>query len=209
MWSSREFASIHPEWTSAQTLVLGLVVGLLYFACVVAHELGHSLVARRYGIPIKSITLFIFGGIAQIEREPEKPIQEFHIAIAGPAVSMLIGGMFLTIGSLAADLSPRLATPSQWLGQTNLMLGGFNLVPGFPLDGGRILRAIAWKWTGSFNRCTAIATTTGSLFAYMLISLGVSGPQAIWSVEGIVPSCFPKASEHGMAEYTRSGRESA
>jgi hypothetical protein len=119
------------------------------------------------------------------------------------------------------------------------MLGGFNLVPGFPLDGGRILRAIAWKWTGSFNRCTAIATTTGSLFAYMLISLGVilayrvdlfsglwivfigwfllprqvsathGGPQAIWSVEGVVPSCFPKASEHGMAEYTRSGRESA
>ena len=165
--------TFHPGWSYPQSIVFGLVTGLLFFASVVAHELGHSIVARRYGIPVKSITLFIFGGIAQIEREPEKPIQEFNIAITGPAVSALIGALFLSIGSAAAGVLPGVATQGQWLGQTNLILAFFNLVPGFPLDGGRVLRAIAWKWTGSFNRGTAIATTTGSLFAYMLISLGV------------------------------------
>lgn len=173
-----QFSILHPDWTYAAQVTFGVVTSLLFFLSVLLHELGHSVVALRYHIPVRSITLFVFGGVAQIGREPEKPLHEFNIAIAGPIVSFLLGGLFLGLMWTTRDVAEGVASLGRWLGSINLILATFNLVPGFPLDGGRILRAIAWKFTGSFERATTIAAGSGQFFAYAFIALGV------WQVLG-------------------------
>jgi Zn-dependent protease len=169
---STQFASLHPGWTRAQHLAFGIATSLLFFASVLLHELGHSVVALHYGIPVKSITLFIFGGVAQITREPERPSHEFQIAIAGPAVSSALGVFFYTVAFLTRGSLEGVSSLGEWLGYINLALAVFNLIPGFPLDGGRVLRAIVWKYTGSFERATNLAAGSGQLFAYGLIVYG-------------------------------------
>lgn len=167
-----QYASQYPQWPWWQHWGLGIGTSLLFFASVLIHELGHSTVAQRYKIPVVSITLFVFGGVAQIEREADRPLKEFNIAIAGPIASFLLAGMFYALSLPFAPGSMAEATAS-WLALINLLLGAFNLVPGFPLDGGRILRSIAWAWTKDFHRATRFASRSGQVIAYLMMLVAV------------------------------------
>lgn len=170
---STQYAHLHPEWTYAEHLLFGIATSILFFGSVVLHELGHSVLALKYGIPVKAITLFIFGGVAHIAKEPEKPIHEFNIAIAGPAVSAVLGGSFYGLMFLTQDTMEGVAALGEWLGRINLILALFNVIPGFPLDGGRILRSVVWRYTGSFEQATTIAAGAGQFFAYAFIFFGI------------------------------------
>lgn len=152
---------------------MGLLAALLFFASVLVHELAHSLIARARGLPVKSITLFIFGGVSDIEREPQSPGVEFQMAFAGPLTSLIIGGLALAATLLTGQAIPLVTATLVYLGFTNLLLAGFNLIPGFPLDGGRVLRSIIWKVTGSLRTATLWAARVGQAFAYLLILLGL------------------------------------
>jgi Zn-dependent protease len=168
----RQFASQHPNWSQQQHWALGIITSILFFASVVFHELSHSVVAKHYKISVESITLFIFGGLARIARDPSSALQEFNIAIAGPLSSIFLAGCFWVVGHFLPD-HQLISAACKWLWEINLMLALFNLVPGFPLDGGRILRGIAWGITGNFDRATKIASGAGRFFAYLLIFSGV------------------------------------
>jgi Zn-dependent protease/predicted transcriptional regulator len=167
-----QFASDHPGWTPTEHWVIGLIASLLFFGSVLFHELGHSAVALRYKIKVVSITLFIFGGMARIASETQRPIEEFNIAIAGPLASFLLAAIFF---GLAQPFAPNsmIASACVWLWEINALLGAFNLVPGMPLDGGRILRALMWAKTKDFNRATQLASRSGQLLAYLLILAGI------------------------------------
>jgi Zn-dependent protease/predicted transcriptional regulator len=166
-----QFTQEHPQWSSVQHWAVGIATSLLFFASVLFHELSHSMVARIYKIRVISITLFVFGGVARIAREPAKAIQEFNIAIAGPLASLFLAAGFysLTLFFPYAQMTGALAV---WLWQTNAALALFNLLPGFPLDGGRIFRAIVWGVTKDFSRATKVAGTSGKVVAYGLIVFG-------------------------------------
>jgi len=166
-----QFTQEHPQWTSVQHWSVGVATSLLFFASVLFHELAHSVIARIYKIRVISITLFVFGGVARLGREPAKAIQEFNIAIAGPLASLFlaVGFYSLTLFFPYAQMTGALA---MWLSQTNAALALFNLLPGFPLDGGRIFRAIVWGVTKDFARATKVAGTSGKIVAYGLIVLG-------------------------------------
>ena len=168
------FAQEYPHLSTIAHLGLALVTSVLFFSSVVLHELGHSIIAVRNKIPVKGITLFIFGGIAQISREPDSPGVEFRIAIAGPLVSFSLAGLFGGLYLLGNQI-PILAASSAYLMRLNFSLALFNLIPGFPLDGGRIFRAIVWKLTNSYQRATKIATTGGQIIALGFIGLGILG----------------------------------
>jgi Zn-dependent protease len=166
-----QFASQHPGWTPAQDWALGIGASVLFFASVIFHELSHSVVALRYRIPVKSITLFMFGGVSSIERDASSAKQEVTIAVVGPLSSLFLAGCFW----LAAHHwhgNEMVSSASMWLAGINLLLALFNLVPGFPLDGGRILRGIAWGITGDFAKATRIASNAGRVFAYLMILIG-------------------------------------
>jgi Zn-dependent protease/predicted transcriptional regulator len=160
-----------PGQPSARYWIMGGVAALLLFASVVLHELGHSYVALRYRIPIGQITLFIFGGVAQMRREPPGPRAEFLIAIAGPIVSFVLGALLLGMAALNPARQGLVAL-GILLGSINIQLGLFNLIPGFPLDGGRVLRAGLWAWSGDFFRATRLASVVGQGFGLAFASLG-------------------------------------
>ena len=166
------FPEQYPGWSGGLYWAIGLATSLLFFASVLLHEFGHSVIALRNGIPVRSITLFIFGGVAQIGREPGSPGVEFRVAIAGPIVSFALAGLFGTLGWFGASLAP-LAALATYLAYINGSLALFNLIPGFPLDGGRVFRAILWRVTHSFRRATEIAGGAGHLFAWLFIFWGV------------------------------------
>jgi len=167
------FPQLYPGWSTATYWLIAFLSSLLLFVSVLLHELAHSLVARRRGLPVKSITLFIFGGVSNIEREPTSPGVEFQMAFVGPLTSLLIGVVcFLLQLPLRGSNSP-LEGILFYLAVTNVLLGVFNLIPGFPLDGGRVLRSIIWKITGSMRQATRVATITGQVIAYLFILLGV------------------------------------
>jgi len=157
--------------TPMQYWILAVGVSIVFFGSLILHELGHSVIALRYKIPVVSITLFFFGGLARIARDPETALQEFNIAIAGPIVSFILGAAFLGIYAIAPQGVLQLA--ALYLSEINLILGAFNLLPGFPMDGGRVLRAIVWGITKNFDRATQIASRSGQVFAYMMIMLGI------------------------------------
>jgi Zn-dependent protease/predicted transcriptional regulator len=167
-----QFTSQHPGWTPAQHWALGIITSVLFFASVVFHELSHSVVALRYRIPVKSITLFVFGGLASIQREPEQAKQEFNIAIAGPLSSLFLAACFFLVAHFFHG-EEMVASAAKWLWEINLLLALFNLLPGFPLDGGRIFRGIVWAISGNFTKATRIASNSGRLLAYLMIFLGV------------------------------------
>lgn len=154
---------------------LGIAVALVFFASLVLHELAHSLVAKRLGIGISGITLFIFGGVSRMTSEPKSAGDELKMAIVGPATSALLGIVFfaLWVAAVAAGAAPAIRFGLQWLGLMNLVLAGFNLLPGFPLDGGRVLRAIIWSATGDLRHATYIASTAGQGVAYSLMAVGI------------------------------------
>ncbi len=164
------FPSRYPDWSLVATLAIGLLTSLLFFASVLVHELAHSIVALGWGIPVKGITLFIFGGVASIGREPERPLAEFLVAIAGPASSLLLALGFgaLWLAGQWLDISP-LAGLGLYLATINLSLALFNMIPGFPLDGGRVFRSAVWAVTGDMNRATRWAATTGRVVAVLMI----------------------------------------
>lgn len=168
-----QFTQLHPDWSFEEHLTFGVATSLLFFLSVVLHELGHSIMALKYRIPVKAITLFVFGGVAHIAKEPEKPSHEFNIAIAGPIVSALLAGLFSLLALLMHNRAEGLVSLGEWLGRINLTLALFNLIPGFPLDGGRILRAVVWKYTGSYERATVVAAGAGQMFAYGFILFGL------------------------------------
>ena len=151
--------------------LLGAVTSVLFFGSVLAHELAHAWVALRNSIPVRSITLFIFGGVAQIEQEPHTAGAEFRIAIAGPIMSLALAGLFFVLYQVDQPVD-YLAAPSIYLARINLILGLFNMIPGFPLDGGRVLRAVIWRVTGSLRRATKIAGTVGQVVAFGFMAWG-------------------------------------
>lgn len=161
-----------PALTGSVSFFLGLVTALLLFASVVAHELGHSFVALRQGIQVNSITLFLFGGLASLEKESETPAGAFWVAIAGPLVSFLLFGMATIVGS-----SLQLAGPAGsilgLLAYVNLTLALFNLIPGLPLDGGNILKAAVWKITGNPFKGVKFASKVGQFFGWAAIASGI------------------------------------
>jgi Zn-dependent protease/predicted transcriptional regulator len=169
-----QFKHEHPLWTDTQHWTVGVLTSLLFFASVLFHELSHSVVAQHYKIRVVSITLFLFGGLARIEREPSKAIQEFNIAIAGPLASGLLAGGFFGL-ALLFPYSQTVGALATWLCRTNAALAVFNLLPGFPLDGGRIFRAIVWGATKNFEKATRVAGASGKLIAYAMILFGAYG----------------------------------
>ncbi|QYO62000.1 site-2 protease family protein [Leptolyngbya sp. 7M] len=167
--------------------LLGLVTALLLFASVLAHELGHSLVALRQGIPVNSITLFIFGGLASLGEESKTPVEAFWVAIAGPLVSLVLFGL-LTVINTSVSLSAPLAAVVGSLALINLVLALFNLLPGLPLDGGNVLKALVWKITGKPYKGIAFASRAGQFLGWVGISLGllnllgISNVGSIWTL---------------------------
>lgn len=160
------------NWSAAQYWLVGGVTAILMFASVLLHELGHSAIAMRYKIPVRSITLFIFGGVAQIAAEPPSAGAEFWIAIAGPIVSFALAVLFNLLQPVVGAAAPLLAL-AKYLAYINGSLALFNLIPGFPLDGGRVFRAIVWGITRSLRKATLIAASVGRFIAYILILVGV------------------------------------
>lgn len=158
--------------TTAKYWLMGFVTALLLFASVLIHELGHSIVARGYGLQVPRITLFLFGGVSQIAAEPPTAGVEFWIAVVGPLVSFALAAFFWEIEPLLRGEPPWFAV-AKYLAFLNLILAIFNLIPGFPLDGGRILRAIVWRATGAYRRATAAAALTGRFLGFVLIFWGV------------------------------------
>jgi Zn-dependent protease len=175
-----------PGWSMTTYWVAGLATSLIAFASVLLHELGHSWVATRNGIPIRSITLFIFGGVSRIAREPSSPAVELRIALAGPATSLALALVFHQLARVATGV-PVLAAPAAWLGGLNLTVALFNCLPGFPLDGGRVLRAALWRRMGDFQRATRAAAMAGEGIGLGLMGLGVvavlaGNPAGLWSI---------------------------
>jgi Zn-dependent protease/CBS domain-containing protein len=166
------FPHVLPNLPVWEAWALGMLAALLLFASVLVHELGHCVVAMRYHIPIGQITLFIFGGMAQIRREAPTPKAEFLIAIAGPIVSLVISFTFLGLTLLPGVPAPFAAVFEQ-IQFGNLILALFNLVPGYPLDGGRVLRAAIWAWSKNFHKATRLAARAGQLFSVLLVMLGI------------------------------------
>jgi Zn-dependent protease/predicted transcriptional regulator len=169
---SQQFSSLHPNWTPAQHWAMGIATSALFFGSIVFHEMSHSVVARHYKIPVQSITLFVFGGLARIGREAENAKQEFNIAIAGPLASFFLAGCFWLVAHFAGG-NEMVHSGCIWLAEINAILGVFNLAPGFPLDGGRILRGVVWGITKDYAKATRFATLSGKAIAYLLIMWGV------------------------------------
>jgi Zn-dependent protease/CBS domain-containing protein len=157
-------------WDPVMYWVVAALVALLFFGSVLAHELSHALVARRFGIQVRDITLFVFGGAATLEGDARTPRQEALVAVAGPLTSLLLGVVFLGIGFVVGQ--PQVVAIIGWLAFINLILGVFNLIPGFPMDGGRLLRALIWKLRGDPLAATRTAATVGRWFGYGMIGLG-------------------------------------
>lgn len=184
------FGSMHPEWSIALRWSLAILAALLFFSSVLLHELAHSLVARSRGMKVRSITLFLFGGVSNIQREPPSPGAEFWLTIVGPLTSIVLGIVLIGGSSLlfnlpitdsvtnpsafiAEQLNPT-STLLMWLGSINILVGFFNLIPAFPLDGGRILRSIFWVTTDNLRKATRWASWIGQAIGYLMIGAGIA-----------------------------------
>lgn len=185
-WSlAATFGQIHRTWTMEMRWGLALLASFLFFVSVLAHELAHGLAAQARGIPVKSITLFMFGGVANIQHEPSSPAEEMFITIVGPLMSLLLGAVFLMLGTngvwtgadmfnasaLLMQLQP-LGTILAWLGSVNIMVGIFNLIPAFPLDGGRVVRSLLWAITRNVRQSTRWAALLGQGIAWSFVIMG-------------------------------------
>ena len=182
------FSQFHPDWSTPLTIIISIIAALLFFASVLLHELAHSLVAKSHGISVNNITLYLFGGAANINEEPKSPGSEFLMAILGPLTSIILGVVLLFISGVGStlqnieDLQPNkilqsfsaIKTLAVWLGSVNVFLGLFNLLPGFPLDGGRILRSIFWAITDNLRKATRWASYFGQGVAWLLITSGIA-----------------------------------
>jgi len=167
------FPDQYPNWNTATYWVVGGTAALLLFATVLVHELAHALVAIRRGLPVPKITLFIFGGVSQMSRQPRTAGEEFAIAAAGPATSVVIAIVSAAAGFGLHTINEQAEAVAYYLAIVNTLLAFFNFLPGFPLDGGRVLRSLAWRRTKSFRRATEIAAGVGETFGYALMAGGV------------------------------------
>lgn len=168
------FPTVYPGLGSTANWLMGIIAALLLFASVLVHEFSHSLVARSYGTEIKGITLFLFGGVSQAAEEPKKASEEFWMTIAGPVTSFALAAFFYVLGDigLAYKWPAPVVAVCGYLAFINFLLGVFNLVPGFPLDGGRVLRSIIWGSTGDLNKATRYASMSGQIVGYLLMGFG-------------------------------------
>jgi Zn-dependent protease/predicted transcriptional regulator len=185
------FSTSHPEWGDGIIWTMAVVSAVMFFAAIIVHELSHALVALKNDLPVSSITLFALGGVAQIEKEAETPWSEFWLGIVGPITSAVIGAVCLGVAmALGWPFGETPATPLMailvWLGTINIALAVFNMIPGFPMDGGRVLRAAVWRGTGDRFKATRIAAVVGQVLAIGFIVLGVlaffggSGIGGLW-----------------------------
>lgn len=177
MWSlaSAALPADFPEVDSGARLLMAGIITLLFFISLLGHELGHSVVAMARGIPVHRITFFLFGGMAQTSRDSRSPGEEFMIAVAGPLTSFLLAGLFFFLWFVGdgAGWSPLVVGSAAYTAVLNVVLGVFNLLPGFPMDGGRVLRAAIWKITGSVTRATRWASRIGAGMAWLLMGYGI------------------------------------
>ncbi len=174
--SQQFFKDQYEEWTTSELWAAAVVAALAFFVSILMHELAHSLVAKREGLPVKSITLFIFGGVSALGREPENPGQEFRVAIVGPLVSFVLAGAFgvaALVGELSGVGDRPPAAVAFYLAMINAAVGAFNLLPGYPLDGGRVLRAALWARGRNLLTATRRASLAGTFLAFGLIAVGV------------------------------------
>ncbi len=172
-WSLGDFYHVQFRWSAGAAYTVGIISAVLLFGTVLLHELAHSLTARSLGLPVNSITLFIFGGVSNLTREPDNPRTEFLVAIAGPLTSLVLAGIFYVLHVALTGLPQEVAVTLGYLASVNLILGIFNLIPGFPLDGGRVFRSIVWMLTHSLRRATHIASNVGQAIGYLLILAGL------------------------------------
>lgn len=172
------FSNAHPDWSSGVIWAMAIFTAVLFFVAIILHELSHALVARMNDLPVRSITLFALGGVAQIEKESPSAKVEFWMAIAGPITSAVIGFICLSLAwatGWTTGIEPEtpLLAILVWLGYINIALAVFNMIPGFPMDGGRVLRAVIWWITGNAARATRGASVTGQIIAFGFIILGL------------------------------------
>ena len=186
-WSlSLTFGQIHRDWTIHMRWGTSMLAAVLFFFSVLAHELAHSLAALARGVPVSNITLFLLGGVSNMQREPSSPAEEIVITIVGPLTSLLLGAVCLVIGAGSITINvnslnqpamlshlPPLNTTLAWLGSVNILIGLFNLIPAFPLDGGRIIRSLIWAVSNDVRRSTRWATRLGQAIAWTMIAGGV------------------------------------
>ncbi len=177
------FPQQYPGWPGATYWIVGAIASLLLFVSVLIHELAHSLVAKSEGTPVRSITLFIFGGVSNIARESENPKDEFIMAFVGPMSSVVLGVVCGTLWFVSGGFSEQVQAVLVYLAAINLLLAVFNMIPAFPLDGGRVLRALLWWLTNNLRRATQIASQVGQGFAYVLIFGGL-----LWAFTGNILS---------------------
>jgi Zn-dependent protease/CBS domain-containing protein len=169
------FSVIYRELSTAQSVGLAILASVLFFGSVLGHEMAHALVSQARGIRVQDITLFLFGGATRARVESRGPGDEFVITVVGPLASALLGGIFAIVDVFGRDVLPRsVAGAFGYLAWVNLLLAVFNLVPGFPLDGGRLLRSAVWKATGSLPRATRVAAISGQTVGWLLIAGGVA-----------------------------------
>lgn len=173
-----QFRATNKQWSEPTVFVAAVLTAVLFFLCLLAHELSHSLVAKAHNLPVSRITLFALGGVSVIEKESPDARTEFLVAIAGPITSGVIGtALILASGGFKMGMDAVLPTPAlaimHWLGYINLGLGLFNMLPGFPLDGGRVLRSVVWGATHSMERATRVAARVGQLVAVIFILTGI------------------------------------
>ena len=166
------FPAVLPDVNGGIIAVVTIITVILFFSSVLIHEISHSLVAKSKGTPVERITLFLFGGMAQIEKESETPMSEFVMAIAGPVASFLLAIIFGVIWYLTGQYE-LIREPVRYLTIINILLGVFNMLPGYPLDGGRVLRSIIWKVTDNLKKATLIASTTGRVIGFLIIAVGI------------------------------------
>ena len=184
---AEKFRIEHEQWSALQSWGTGFVTSLAFFLSILLHELGHSVTSNALGLPVRSITLFVFGGLAKLSGKPKTPRDEFLIGLAGPAVSLALGGLFLGMAALVPSVpgvGELAAAAFSWLGFVNIVLAAFNLFPGYPLDGGHLLRAVVWAVTGSEFRGTALASALGTAFALSLIGFGAMSILLLRSIGG-------------------------
>ena len=177
VWSmaANFFPANFPELNLITRLLLGTLSAVLLFLSVLLHELAHAAISLIQKIPVKRITLVIFGGLAEMEKEPDEPVKEFKIAISGPAMSLLLYIVFILLSNILNRFGVQEAVVASfsYIASVNLILGLFNLIPAFPLDGGRVLRALIWHFSKDLHRATKVSSSIGRMFGYLLIFLGV------------------------------------
>jgi Zn-dependent protease/predicted transcriptional regulator len=174
-----------PRLGTGPAVGVAILAAVLFFASVLLHELAHAVVSRARGIPVRDITLFLFGGATRARLEAGSPGDEFLITVVGPLTSIVLAGVFFGLSLVARGAPARIGPTLAYLAVVNLFLAAFNLLPGFPLDGGRLLRSIVWKITGSLNRATRIASSVGQAIGYLMIAAGVVALLAGAPISGI------------------------